>query len=226
MFTGIIQKAGRVSEMQTDAATGRLCIEVAPWEDALETGESIAVNGVCLTLVAHTENRLQFDVLQETFARTNLGKKQLGSVVNLERAVRHGDPLGGHVVSGHIDGVGVLKSIRAIGRDRIVTVACPNELIEEVVFKGSVAIDGISLTVAALADESFDVHIIPHTWDNTDLSGLGEGSTVNLETDVIAKYVRRMIEKGVIPLSVDWNEIRKNALLNGKVARESNSSAG
>jgi len=173
-------------------------------------GESIAVDGVCLTAVEADERSVRFDVLMETLHRTGFGERKLGDLVNLERALRLGDAMGGHMVTGHVDGTGTIRSLTRAGRDWVVEAACSNELLSGIVPKGSIALDGISLTVAELRAESFTVHIIPHTWQNTSLSQARVGRLVNLETDIIGKYVARYLQKGLPSSHIGWDTL-KNA---------------
>lgn len=209
MFTGLIQQKGIISGLEKTDTHGVLEIETAPWDRPVQLGESIAVQGVCLTVARMDGQRYAFDVLGETFLRTNLGEKKMGQTVNLERALRHGDPLGGHMVQGHVDGCGRARAIRPVARDFIVEIDCPESILQHVVFKGSIALDGISLTVAAVDPAGFSVHIIPHTWQVTTLSDLREGDSVNLEADPLAKYVEQALRtrKPVLPL--DWDAIRQ-----------------
>lgn len=212
MFTGIIQKLGTIVEVDTQAASGALILACTPWTRPYELGESIAINGVCLSVVEARADTLRFDVLQETFRKTNLGALRPGSVVNLERALRYGDALGGHLVSGHVDAVGKVLRVDAVGRDRRVEIELPETLRSTVVPKGSIACDGISLTVAELFDESFAVHLIPATLQDTYWSELEVGMPVNLESDQVCKIVVKAAQRGVLAddwswekLGVDWN---------------------
>lgn len=191
MFTGIIQKLGMVESVEDHGSHGRLRVRAPGWEPALVTGESIAVEGVCLTVTGDDGAVIAFDVLKETFDRTNLGGKQPGQRLNLERALRVGDALGGHFVTGHVDGTGSTRRITPLGRDKILEVTCAPELLAQMVGKGSVAVSGVSLTLVELKPDAFTVHLIPHTWENTSLSGLTPGDAVNLETDMLGKYVQR-----------------------------------
>ena len=154
-----------------------------------------------------------FDVLRETFSRTSLGQKGVGDVLNLERALRVGDSLGGHMVTGHVDGVGYVRSLQRQGGDWVLEVACVRELLDDMVPKGSVAMDGVSLTIANFRDDSFIVHIIPHTWDFTSCSTLRVGDAVNIETDVLGKYVRRLLRKDVAAQGVSWDSLVKSGFL-------------
>jgi len=194
MFTGIIQQVGRLAALQRRGGAGRLTVTAGGWDPPLTLGESIAVEGVCLTVAAAAGREIRFDVLEETLAKTTLGRKPAGADVNLERAVRAGDFLGGHLVSGHVDGVGTLRALGRTGADRVLEIACDRELLRGVVAKGSIAVNGISLTVVELRADGFTVHIIPHTWEHTSLAGARAGDAVNLETDLIGKYVARYLE--------------------------------
>lgn len=209
MFTGLIQQMGRLWRMEMSAGSGKLALEAAAEGPPRVRGESIAIQGVCLTLVEFSESLLQFDVLRETFERSSLGRKTIGQRLNIERALRLGDSLGGHIVTGHIDGVGRVRSMRTIGRDRVLEIACGRELLQDMVPKGSVACDGVSLTIADLKNDSFSVHIIPHTWESTTFSELATGAEVNLETDVMGKYARRVMEGKSQQGGVTWDALKK-----------------
>ena len=178
MFTGIVRERGRVASFED----GRLLVE-----STLEPGigDSVAVDGVCLTVVQSDNGRLAFDVVDETRSRV----KPFGAEVNLEPALRAGEPLGGHYVQGHVDGVG---RVRSFENGRLV-VEAPSELLRYLVEKGSVAVDGVSLTVAGVGEETFEVALVPHTLEVTTLGALGSGDPVNLEVDVLAKYVERLV---------------------------------
>ena len=189
MFTGIIQKLGTVTSISTVADTGTLTVEIPPWDTPYELGESIAVQGVCLTIVSWENEKVTFDVLKETFDRTALGHLNPSGKVNIERALRAGDALGGHFVQGHVDGTGSILQIEPVGRDRRITVSFDPTLRPYIAYKGSITLDGISLTVAQVTETSFDVHIIPHTLAETSLQQRAVGDDVNLEVDVLAKYV-------------------------------------
>ena len=190
MFTGLVQKLGRLERIALSGGSGRLAV-AADFPNP-EIGESIAINGVCLTLTAHSAGRLEFDVLRETLDRTALGGKTIGAPLHLERALRMGDAVGGHWVSGHVDGTGTVVSCEAAGRDHILTVRAP-DLLTGIVYKGSVALDGVSLTVVQTDPDRglFSVHLIPHTWESTAFSSLKPGDHLNIETDMLGKYVRQ-----------------------------------
>ncbi|HOW97857.1 MAG TPA: riboflavin synthase [Kiritimatiellia bacterium] len=214
MFTGLIQKTGRVLSVNVTAEEGRLVVQASPWETPLAVGESIAVSGACLTLASFQGDRLTFDALQETFQRTNLGRKKPGDRVNLERALRAGDALGGHLVTGHVDGIGIVRGARNAGRDWVLEVEVAEALRDGLVPKGSVTCDGISLTVVSLSDRTFSVHIIPHTWTHTTLADLNPGDPVNIETDILGKYVKRLLSSGGGGSSVTMDSLRRAGFIN------------
>jgi riboflavin synthase len=186
MFTGLVSGTGRVSALDH----GRLRIE-APV--ALEHGASIAVNGVCLTVVDVDDEGFEVDVMEETLRRSSLGALTDGDSVNLETPLRVGDPLDGHMVQGHVDGTGTVVELRDEGSSRVVRIEAAPELLRYVVEKGSIAVDGVSLTVSAIDDGSFEVSLIPETLQRTTLGQAASGTIVNLEVDVLAKYVAKAI---------------------------------
>ena len=194
MFTGLVEKTGTLRKLDRHSGGWRLEIACEPWaDDPVVLGESIAVQGVCLTVAALNANGFTADLLDETLRRSALGRLGTGSRVNLERAMKLGDRLGGHIVSGHVDETGVLVSVREAGRDFELTVACTQSFARQCVMKGSVALDGVSLTITGLTDDSVSVNIIPHTWRETSLRERKKGDLVNLEADVIGKYVARFM---------------------------------
>jgi len=196
MFTGIVQGIGVVFEARA-AGGGRLFgIEAGFDITDPEEGESIAINGVCLTAKNIAGRRFYADVSPETLARTNLGEVAAGGVVNLERALRLADRLGGHLVSGHVDGVGRVEAVGAAGDFTLFTFAFPPALGRYIVKKGSITIDGVSLTVNEVDEAAFSVSIIPHTLEVTTLGRLRQGSKVNLEVDIIGKYVEKLLAAG------------------------------
>jgi riboflavin synthase len=193
VFTGLVQDLGKVAEVRETADGVRLAVE-SPLAGELKDGDSIAVNGVCLTAVGLCAGeRFGADVMAETLRRSSLGQVEPGSAVNLELPLRAADRLGGHVVQGHVDGVGVVAGAREEGFARVVTIEAGAETLKYVVEKGSIAVDGISLTVARVDDTSFDVSLIPETIERTTLGAAEPGTTVNLEVDVLAKYVEKLI---------------------------------
>ena len=185
MFTGLVAETGTVR-----AAGERLVIDSSL---PLAQGDSIAVNGVCLTAVDVREGSFGADVMAETLRRSSLGALREGSRVNLELPLRAQDRMGGHFVQGHVDGLGTVESVEPEGIARLVRIACGPEILRYVVEKGSIAVDGVSLTVAALDDESFTVSLIPETLERTTLGEAAPGRTVNLEVDVLAKYVEKLV---------------------------------
>jgi len=194
MFSGIVQQVGRIESVVRAAdGSGSLIISCEPWPEPLTIGESISNNGVCLTLTGITGNKLSFDLLDETFKKTNLGDLKSGDAVNLERALRVGEVIGGHFVTGHVDGVGITTAWEPKGRDFIWRISCSKTMTDGLVPKGSISCDGISLTIVDLIDGEFSVHIIPHTIECTNLCQSRVGHKVNLETDMLGKYVARLI---------------------------------
>lgn len=186
----MIQRIGTVKRVSRGAG---LVLEIAfePWARELEDGESIAVNGVCLTVARHNDTRFTADVLRETEERSTLGALVPGRRVNLERATRAGDALGGHVVQGHVDARGSVKSITPRGRDFRLAVKCPRVVAAQCVLKGSIAVDGVSLTITGLGEDWLSVDLIPSTLAKTVLGERRTGDMVNLESDVIGKYVAK-----------------------------------
>ena len=197
MFTGIIEETGRVETIQPGSKGIRLTVRARGCAQGLKVGDSLAVNGCCLTAVtlsSRSKDKLvSFDLLQETWERTNLQYAQPGARLNLERPLRADGRLDGHFVTGHIDGLGKIKRWETAGRDHVLEIAAPPSLMRYVVFKGSVAVDGISLTVAAVGKRSFRIWIIPHTYEATALRERRVGDAVNLETDLLGKYVERFV---------------------------------
>jgi riboflavin synthase len=193
MFTGIIEERGSVRSIEFDGDNARIVILGTLVTDGTNAGDSISVNGVCLTALEITTDSFAADVSRETLDRSTLGSLEAGSPVNLERAVTPMTRLGGHIVQGHVDGRGTFISATPDGDFWTVRIGFPPDFAKYLVYKGSVAVEGISLTVASLADDHFDIAVIPKTWELTNLSFLKPGDPVNLEADVIAKYVERML---------------------------------
>jgi riboflavin synthase len=193
MFTGIIEELGRVRDIEQRGDNSRIVIEAQLVTDDIHEGDSIAVNGVCLTALDVEKDSFAADVSRETLNRSTLGRLQPSARVNLERSVTPATRLGGHLVQGHVDARG--KFLSSVDHDGswTVRIAYPPEIARYLVFKGSVAVEGISLTIAALADDYFEIAVIPKTWQVTNFSLLQPGDDVNLEADVIAKYVERIL---------------------------------
>jgi riboflavin synthase len=192
MFTGLIQALGRVAAIDRDEAGARITIET-PLVSDLAAGDSIAINGVCLTAVSLNNGSFEADAMNETLTRSSLGALSAGSEVNLELPLRATDRLGGHVVQGHVDGVGTIAEVAPDGFSRRIRIEAPSDLLRYVIEKGSIAVDGVSLTVAAVDDSSVTVSLIPETLQRTNLGRIRTGASVNLEVDVLAKYVEKLI---------------------------------
>lgn len=197
MFTGIVEEVGTVRSVVSGQISGELAVRASKVLSGTRVGDSIAVNGVCLTVTALLPDGFTADVMPETLRRSNLGKLRQGAKVNLERAMAADGRFGGHIVSGHIDGVGTITEQRREGNAVWVRVAASREILALIVEMGSICIDGISLTVAALDDDSFQVSIIPHTGSETTLLTKAVGDPVNLENDVVGKYVQRLLQPAI-----------------------------
>lgn len=193
MFTGIIEEMGRVRSVSLAGASGKISIEAKKVLEGTRIGDSIAVNGVCLTVVSLERDGFTADVMAETVRRSNLGQLHRGDRVNLERAMAADGRFGGHIVSGHIDGEGLIKSYRKEENAVWITVEADPGILRLIVEKGSVCIDGVSLTVAAVSEKDFQVSVIPHTGEETTLLKKKPGDKVNLENDVVGKYVERLL---------------------------------
>jgi len=196
MFTGIIEEVGTVLSLSVSGSSAMISVKASGVLEGTDVGDSIAVNGVCLTVTSVEKEMFTADVMPETLRRSNLGECRNGSRINLERAMPATGRFGGHIVSGHIDGTGTVSSKRAEGNAVWIKVDCNEQLMQTIVQKGSVALDGISLTVARTWGTGFAVSIIPHTAGQTTLTDCRVGDTVNIETDIIGKYVQRLMEKG------------------------------
>jgi len=196
MFTGIVRELGRIASAEGGAEGVRLVLDAPLTAAGSVVGDSVSVNGCCLTAEAVESGAITIHAVPETLARTTLGTLRAGDAVNLELAVRAGEPLGGHYVQGHVDAVGRVQSVEAEGEGLRVFVEAPDDVLRYCVEKGSIAVDGVSLTVSELADDAFAVALVPHTLGATTLSTLVPGREVNLEADVLAKYVERLLRAG------------------------------
>jgi riboflavin synthase len=198
MFTGIVEETGVVQEVVTSTSSIRLRLEAQLSGEGTKRGDSLAVNGCCLTVAELTprgkRRSLEFDLLKETWQRTNLKDAKPGSLVNLERALAADGRLHGHFVTGHIDGVGKIKTLEKRGADWFLEITPPSQIMRYIVSKGAIAVDGMSLTVAEVTKKSFAIWIIPHTWQVTALKERRAGDFVNLEADMLAKYAERLLQ--------------------------------
>ncbi len=210
MFTGLIAELGKVESLKKEQDSYRLTISAEKIPPLLKRGESVAVNGACLTVTAFSARQFTVDVMPETGRRTTVGTLQKGDRVNLERTLRLTDGLDGHIVSGHVDGVGTISKVRPEGIARVITIKTPVELLRYIIVKGSIAIDGISLTVTEVTPTSFSVSLIPLTVEDTTLGFKHIGDKVNLETDIIGMYVEKMLQN---PGKVTKDSLTKKALL-------------
>jgi len=209
MFTGIVEELGRITSLETHSGGAKIKIECSIATEGGSDGDSIAINGVCLTALDVTPNSFTADVSQETLDRSTLGRLKAGSPINLERAVTPSTRLGGHIVQGHVDARGTFLSAVESGGFWTVSIGYPKEIGKYLVYKGSVAVEGISLTIAKLDADSFEIAVIPKTWELTNLSSLGPGDAVNLEADVIAKYVERIMRYGKTTDGVTMDTLRR-----------------
>ncbi|MDX6508779.1 MAG: riboflavin synthase [Gaiellaceae bacterium] len=194
MFTGIVRERGRVASVEGDGNGIRIRLEAPLTAGEAAIGDSVSLNGCCLTVVETADGTLAFDAVPETLARSSLEGLEAGSELNVESAVRAGDPLGGHYVQGHVDAVGTVRSVDREGEGLRIWLDTPPDVLRYCVEKGSVAVDGVSLTIAGLDESGFAVALIPHTLSATTLGRLVRGARVNLEADVLAKYVERLVE--------------------------------
>lgn len=200
MFTGIVEETGAIRNLVSGQSSAALTVEAARVLDGIRLGDSIAVNGACLTVTGFSAGSFTVDVMYETLRKTNLGRLQAGSRVNLERALAMGDRLGGHLVAGHVDAAGVILSLQDKGIATEMWVAAPGELEQYLIPQGSVTLDGVSLTIAALKEGALMVGLIPHTRETTTLGGKKTGDLLNIEADLLGKYVSSLLQRaGVQP---------------------------
>ncbi|MDF2945207.1 MAG: ribE [Herbinix sp.] len=193
MFTGLIEEIGKVQSVVKSTKSARITIKASKVLDDVKLGDSISTNGVCLTVTDFSNHIFSVDVMAETMRRSNLRYLSSGDEINLERALKVGDRLGGHIVSGHIDGIGTVVGLENEDNAVWVTITAEKELLKYIILKGSIAIDGISLTVASVDDNTFKVSIIPHTKEVTTLLGKKAGDIVNLECDMLGKYIEKLL---------------------------------
>ncbi|MFN2469827.1 MAG: riboflavin synthase [Gaiellaceae bacterium] len=195
MFTGIVRERGRVARLERGDGNVRLMVEAPATAAGITVGDSVSLSGCCLTAVAVSNGQIAFEAVPETLRRTTLGRLAADALVNVEPALRAGEPLGGHYVQGHVDAVGRVRAVEPEGAGARVTIQAPPEVLRLCVEKGSVTVDGVSLTVAALHADAFDAALVPHTLAATTLGLLATGDEVNLEADVLAKYVERLMAR-------------------------------
>ncbi len=212
MFTGIIEEIGKIVSIKNGAKSSVLTINGKLIFEDMHIGDSIAVNGVCLTVTSKTNDTFTADVMAETLRRSSLGSLKVGSYINLERAMAANGRFGGHIVSGHIDGTGEIESFVKEDNAVWVTIKTPEKLLKYIIEKGSIAIDGISLTVAYVDDRCFKVSLIPHTGANTTLLDKKPGDIVNLENDVVGKYVEKLLRYGDAPASASPSRASESPL--------------
>ncbi len=193
MFTGIIQEVGHVEAIERGEQSARFTIRAGHILDDVKLGDSIAVNGACLTVVQSDPGTVAFDAVYETLQKTALGALAIGDEINLEPSLSANGRFDGHIVQGHVDGVGAIASIREVDNSYYIYITASPSLLRYIVRKGSIAIDGISLTVVDADDKTFSVAIIPHTWDHTNLHIRRAGDQVNLETDIVGKYIEKLV---------------------------------
>ncbi|GAB6150116.1 MULTISPECIES: riboflavin synthase [Clostridium] len=210
MFTGIVEEIGTINSIFQNRENARIKIDANKVLEDVNLGDSICTNGVCLTVTEYDSKSFTVDVMGETLRRSNLGELKKGDKVNLERALALGGRFGGHIVSGHIDGVGVIKEFSNEGNAIWISIETSNDILKSIVFKGSITIDGVSLTVAYVDDYIFKVCIIPHTQSETILTSKKTGNKVNLECDVIAKYIEKLLMVQEKKKTIDIDFLKEN----------------
>lgn len=216
MFTGLVEEIGRIESVASSAKSAKITIKAKTVLEGVKLGDSICTNGVCLTVTEFDSEKFSVDVMAESMRRSNLKNLKKGDEVNLERALKLSDRLGGHIVSGHIDGTGRIESFEKEDNAVWITVSAAPELLRYIIEKGSIAIDGVSLTVAYVDSEVFKVSIIPHTKDVTTLLKKQPGQEVNLECDMIGKYIEKLMSFGTKPAaksSIDMDFLARNGFL-------------
>jgi riboflavin synthase len=198
MFTGIVEALGEVAHM-VESTPGTYRLEIrTPLAPQMKIGDSLSTNGVCLTVIGKTSSTLGFDLLAETVTRSNLVDLKIGDVVNLERSMAASSRFDGHIVQGHVDIAAKLLTVEAVGQDHRIEIELPQDFAQYIVFKGSIAVNGVSLTVAELMPDRFVNWIIPHTWDQTNLHRFSPGNRLNLEFDLVAKYIERLVGRRIL----------------------------
>jgi riboflavin synthase len=216
MFTGIVEEIGKIESVVKSEKSARITIKAHKVLEDVKLGDSISTNGVCLTVTAFNTGKFTVDVMAETMRRSNLSSISPGTEINLERALRAGDRLGGHMVSGHIDGTGTIKAFEEEDNAVWLTIEAPLDILKYIVQKGSIAIDGVSLTIAYIDDTVFKVSIIPHTKDATTLLNKKVGEIVNLECDMIGKYIEKFLsvkEQAPVKKGIDLSFLSNNGFL-------------
>jgi riboflavin synthase len=211
MFTGIVEHIGRIAEVEKQSDLTRFRIDLGPIADGVELGDSVAVAGACLTVAAIEEGLYAFEAIPETLEKTRLGKLAAGDAVNLERAMSSGGRFDGHMVQGHVDGVGRVRRFDREDHEALLHVECDSGLAMQLVDKGSVTVDGVSLTVVGVVEDGFHVALIPHTLEVTTLSNLSTGDAVNLEVDVFGKYVKQYLDRVLPDLVASAQGARRDA---------------
>ncbi len=209
MFTGIVEEVGTVLSLDTSARGGRIAVEAKKVLAGTQPGDSILVDGACLTVSAISSKRVEMDLLGETLSRTTLGRLGPGDRVNLERSLTPESRLGGHFVLGHVDGKGTITRLERGGEDWVLEVEASEEIVKKLTPKGSVAIDGISLTIVSVRDRQFTVHIAPYTLENTNLKSRRPGEKVNIEVDVFARYLYDFLSRQGKPSGVSEEQVRQ-----------------
>ena len=193
MFTGIIEEVGTISGIERGDRSARITVHADLVTQDVALGDSITVNGTCLTVIDHASSAIAFDVVYETMQRTAFGALAIGDPVNLERSMPANGRFGGHIVQGHVDGTGTIVSMREVDNSYVIYISALSSVMRYIVRKGSITVDGISLTVVEADDKIFSVSIIPHTWEHTNIQSKRAGDIVNLETDIIGKYIEKII---------------------------------
>jgi riboflavin synthase len=213
IFTGIVEELGVLKNVQKGARSSQLNIQAEVVLEGLHVGDSIAVDGVCLTVVSFDGSSFVADVMPETMEKTTLRQLHPGQRVNLERALQVGDRLGGHLVQGHVDGIGTIRQQSVLDIATLVTIAAPREVLRYCVHKGSITVDGISLTITGVDRDVFSVSLIPHTYRNTTMGFKKVGDSVNLETDIIGRYIEKYLQAGREEGNINMGFLAENGFI-------------